>query len=115
MAKKRNNKSQHRDPIPDDFGSWEAAADFWDTHDLTDYEDTEQDVPDVQIKFVQHHFRIDAKIARRIHKIAHQRGILPETLVNLWLAEKLRFTPSAKIVKASRNKKDRSRRVTSQV
>jgi CopG antitoxin of type II toxin-antitoxin system len=26
------------DPLPESFGSDEAAGEFWDTHDLTDYE-----------------------------------------------------------------------------
>jgi hypothetical protein len=87
------NKSKPRpNPIPDDFGTWEAAADFWDTHDLTDYEKTEIDVPDVQIGFVRHHFRVDAGLAQRLHETARQRGISTETLVNLWLAEKLQST-----------------------
>lgn len=25
------------DPIPDEFGSYEEAAEFWDSHDTTDY------------------------------------------------------------------------------
>ncbi|MGH7453890.1 MAG: CopG family antitoxin [bacterium] len=93
--------------MPDDFGSWEAAADFWDTHDLTDYEDTERDVPDVQINLVPHHFRVDAVIAQRLHQLAHRRGISPETLVNLWLAEKLGLDKPAAIAKRGQNKKSR--------
>jgi len=73
MAKNKNKLN--RDPLPDDFGSWEAAAEFWDTHDLTDYEDTERDVPDVQINLVPQHFRVDAAIAQRLHQLAHRRGI----------------------------------------
>jgi hypothetical protein len=111
MAKKKNKLN--RDPLPDDFGSWEAAAEFWDTHDLTDYEDTERDVPDVQINLVQHHFRVDAAIAQRLNQLAHRRGISPETLVNLWLAEKLRPNTSATMIKKTRNKKARRRKLAS--
>jgi hypothetical protein len=31
--------SQARDPIPEQFATIEAAGDFWDEHDLADYED----------------------------------------------------------------------------
>ena len=27
------------DPIPEEFASYEEAAEFWDTHDTTDYPD----------------------------------------------------------------------------
>lgn len=48
-----NKRTPKRDPLPDDFGSYEAAAEFWDTHDLTDYEDSERDVANVQINLVR--------------------------------------------------------------
>jgi hypothetical protein len=105
----RNKNKSNRDPLSDDFGSWEAAAEFWDTHDLTDYEDTERDVPDVQINLVQHHFRVDRAIAQRLHQLAFQRGISPETLVNLWLAEKLQLDKPAAIAKKDRHKRARQR------
>lgn len=28
-----------RDPIPESFGSLQEAAEFWDEHDVTEYED----------------------------------------------------------------------------
>lgn len=31
------DKNQPIEPIPDEFTSYEAAAEFWDTHDTTDY------------------------------------------------------------------------------
>ena len=39
---KTNKRKTKRDPLPDGFGSYEAAAEFGDTHDLTDYEDSER-------------------------------------------------------------------------
>ncbi len=64
----KNKSKPSPDPIPDDFGTWEAAADFWDTHDLTDYEDSEKSVPNVQINFARYHFRVDAGLAQRLHE-----------------------------------------------
>ena len=32
-----NNKQKQIDPLPDEFSSYEEAAEFWDTHDTTDY------------------------------------------------------------------------------
>ena len=95
---KANKRQPKLDPLTEDFGSYEAAADFWDTHDLTDYEDSEREVPEVQINLVRRHFRVEAEIARRLHAIARQRGVSSETLANPWLAEKLHLaleTPKA--------------------
>ena len=36
MAKKDKT---NRDPLPDEFATLTELAEFWDTHDLTDYED----------------------------------------------------------------------------
>ena len=33
-----------KEPIPDQFDSFEAAADFWDTHSLADYWDETSEV-----------------------------------------------------------------------
>src|SRR5690348_4332818 len=30
-------RKKDRDPVPDEFASYEEAAEFWDTHDTTDY------------------------------------------------------------------------------
>lgn len=32
-----NDSKKIIDPIPEEFGSYEEAAEFWDTHDTTDY------------------------------------------------------------------------------
>ncbi len=35
-----NDKPKQVDPIPEEFSSYEEAAEFWDTHDTTDYPDS---------------------------------------------------------------------------
>ena len=65
----------------------EEIADFWDTHSLDDYWDqTREAMFEVR---AQHRRRIalDPDVYTRIAAQAHTRGILPETLVNLWLLE----------------------------
>lgn len=41
----------HRDPLPEEFRSYEEAAEFWDTHDTTDYADDFETV-DAQVDFI---------------------------------------------------------------
>jgi hypothetical protein len=62
-----------------------AAGAFWDTHDLTDY-DTDQ--PDVHATF-RRTIAIELQLFEAIEHEAHNRGISPETLVNMWLQQKL--------------------------
>jgi len=79
-----------RDPLPEEFKSIEEAAEFWDTHSLADYEDFQKDIDfEVELKSEKNYFAIEKELSENIDKIAHLKGILPETLVNLWLKEKI--------------------------
>ncbi len=89
MTKSDSKKSKRPDPLPESFASIEEAADFWDTHSLADYWEQTHEVADVKINLVRRHFRVDALLAGKINRIARQRGVSSETLVNLWLQEKV--------------------------
>jgi|GEM_PF-242973 len=76
--------------LPEQFDNIEAAAEFWNTHSLTDYEDLQRDMEfDVELKSGKNYFVIDKEFSRDIDELAQSEGILPETLVNLWLKEKV--------------------------
>lgn len=82
-------KKNSRDPIPERFASLEAAADFWGTHSLTDYIDEFREVKDAKIELNSRHFRIEDELAKKIGQLARQRGVSSETLMSLWLQQKL--------------------------
>ena len=87
MEKSRKTK---RDPLPEEFNSLEEAGEFWDTHSSADYEDYMKEVHfDVELKRRAHDVRVTDDVLREIRKIARQRGVATETLVNLWLQEKV--------------------------
>ena len=67
----------------------DEIAEFWDSHSLDDYWDQTREV-DFEVR-VQRRRRItlDPEIYARIEAQARVRGISPETLVNLWLTERL--------------------------
>jgi hypothetical protein len=68
----------------------EEIAEFWDTHSLADYWDKTQEVEfEVRAKR-RHRVTVDPEVYTKIEVQARERGILPETLVNLWLAERLK-------------------------
>ena len=79
-----------RDLLPEEFTSIEEAANFWDTHSLADYEDLQKDIEfEVELKSEKNYFAIEKELSDSIDKLAQAKGVLPETLVNLWLKEKL--------------------------
>jgi uncharacterized protein YfaS (alpha-2-macroglobulin family) len=67
----------------------EEIADFWDTHSLDDYWDQTYEVEfEVRAKR-RRRVTVDPEIYAQLEVQARARGLLPETLVNLWLAERL--------------------------
>jgi hypothetical protein len=60
-------------------------GEFWDTHDFTDFD---SDAPDVEIK-VTCAIPIELDLLSEIEKQARQRGVSVETLVNMWLQQKV--------------------------
>jgi hypothetical protein len=68
----------------------EEIADFWDTHSLADCWDQTHEVTfEVRAKR-RRRVTLDPDIYAEVEAQAQARGILPETLINLWVAERLR-------------------------
>ena len=71
--------------------SYKAIGEFWDDHDLGDYWDQIKPVEvEIEIQDEVTYFPVDLKLSREIHSVARKRGISPDTLLNLWLQEKVR-------------------------
>jgi hypothetical protein len=78
------------DPIPETFANIEAAAEFWDNHSTADYDELMRDAHfDVDIQRQIFLVPVEGQLAKEITAIADQEGLALETLVNLWLQEKL--------------------------
>ena len=76
--------------IPEEFRSLAEAADYWDTRDLTDHEDQMCDVQiEVELRRTAFLAALEPELAKRVAEHARNRGVSAETLVNLWLAERL--------------------------
>lgn len=86
-----NQITPQRDYIPEEFISLTEAAEFWDTHDSADYEDLMEEVsfetnlPPKSTRW----YTIAKDLAAQIDEIAKEQGISTQTLINLWLQEKL--------------------------
>lgn len=87
-----------RSKIPT-FTSVQEEADFWDTHDITDFAD--------ELKPVYVHFfknlsegitvRFDTKTLQILRAVASEKGIDATTLVRTWVMEKLNDQPAQKL------------------
>jgi hypothetical protein len=64
----------------------EKIGEFWDAHDFTEFDDP--DAPDVKFE-IACAVPIEVELFAAIEKQAHKRGVRVETLVNLWLQQKL--------------------------
>ena len=66
--------------------SLQRMGEFWDKHDFTEFDDP--NAPDVEFR-VTVAIPVEPDLLSDIEELAHLRGINVETLVNLWLKEKL--------------------------
>ena len=84
-------KSKKRiEPIPDEFKTIMEASDFWDTHDIADYWDETKEVKfKVSLKKEPKYIVLEESIAKKAFNVAKKKHVSIETLVNLWLKEKL--------------------------
>ncbi|OHB70509.1 MAG: hypothetical protein A2W23_02855 [Planctomycetes bacterium RBG_16_43_13] len=83
-------RKSKKEPIPIHFETAENAGEFWDTHDLADYWDETRET-DLTFNLQRKHYYISIlpKIAEELRKISEKQGVSIETVVNLWLQEKL--------------------------
>ncbi|MDQ3802100.1 MAG: BrnA antitoxin family protein [Acidobacteriota bacterium] len=89
-----NDKHKQIKKIPEEFASYEEAADFWDNHDTTNYADEFETVDaEVELKRRRYEIEIDADLIPALTEQAHQRGIAVKSLVSEMLRDKL--TPAA--------------------
>ncbi len=70
--------------------TYQEIGTFWDTHDLNDHwEQTEPAAFEVEGKSQTTYYPVETTLAARLRTTAAQRGISAETLLNLWLQEKM--------------------------
>ena len=80
-------------PIPDEFKTIMEASDFWDNHDITDYWDDTKEVKfRASLKKEPKYVALEESIAKKTLAVAKEKRVSIETLVNLWLKEKLSAT-----------------------
>ena len=85
------NGNRQVDPLPDEFGSYEEAAEFWDTHSITDYEEFLEPV-DVEVDLQRRHFEIevDEESFRALRETAEKERKPVKQLASEILKQRLR-------------------------
>jgi len=74
------------------FHSEQEESDFWDTHDSTEYLN---DLPEIDARFVDARpktmisLRLQPELIEQLKVLAKQKGIGYQTLIRMWLTERL--------------------------
>lgn len=72
-------------------GSYQKIGEFWDTHDLADYWDKTKPAEfEVDIQSEITCYAVEKELAEKLQTLAKRRGIPANTLLNLWVQEKLK-------------------------
>jgi hypothetical protein len=84
------SNKKHVDPIPDEFKSYEEAAEFWDTHDTADYPDAFRTI-EVVSEFRSRRFEveIESDLMKTLRAQARQKGVSVSRLASELLRRQL--------------------------
>lgn len=70
--------------------SYQEIGEFWDAHDLNEvWEETKEVRFEVDLESDVFYYAVETSLSSKLHSIAEKRGVSAETLVNLWLQEKI--------------------------
>jgi len=74
------------------FKNRQEMAEWFDTHDLADYQD---EFKTVQVRFAKNlsaglNIRLDQDSLKQLRAVAHEKGIGPTTLARMWIKEHLK-------------------------
>ncbi|MEW6068194.1 MAG: CopG family antitoxin [Nitrospirota bacterium] len=70
--------------------SYKEMSEFWDTHDLSEFWDkTKKASFEVDIESEVTYYAVDKMLSEKIQAVAQNRGVSADTLINLWVQEKL--------------------------
>ena len=87
------DKQKQIDPLPEEFSSYDEAAEFWDSHDTTDFEDEFRPVKVGVAENLGHGILIelDGETFRALCSLARKKRESPITLAKGWILERLRL------------------------
>jgi len=73
--------------------SYEEMGEYWDTHDASEAWDQGEPVEfEIDIKSDKRYYPIEKSLSQKLTQIARAQGVSSETLLNLWVQEKIAKT-----------------------
>ena len=69
----------------------EEIGEFWDDHSLDEFWDQTEEAEFEVRAPARRRVALEPEVYGRVKAVAQQRGVSPETLVNLWLVEQLQM------------------------
>ncbi len=70
--------------------SYKEIGEYWDEQDTDEIWDVTEEVKfEVDLKFDVFYYAVENSLSSKLHTIAERRGVSAETLINLWLQEKV--------------------------
>jgi hypothetical protein len=70
--------------------SYEEMGEYWDAHSVDEVWDRTEPVEfEIDIKSERHYYSIEKDLSKKLHQIAEAQGVSSETLINLWVQEKV--------------------------
>ena len=83
-------RKKQTDPIPEEFASYEEAAEFWDTHDTTAYPDVFRTVEmKSELRRRRYEIEIEADVIQKLRAQARRKGVSLNHLANDLLRQRL--------------------------
>ncbi len=71
-------------------GSYQEIGEYWDAHDADEiWDETEEVKFEVDLESDVFYYAVETSLSSKLHAIAERRGVSAETLINLWLQEKV--------------------------
>lgn len=86
-------KDRTKNKIPG-FTNSEEEANFWETHNVSDFLD---ELKPVKVRFAKNlseglHIRLDPNTLTKLREQSREKGIGPTTLVRMWILEQLKLS-----------------------
>jgi len=94
---KNKKKRFRRDSLPENFNLLQEFWTFWDSHSSADYEDLMEEV-DIQVNLGSDkiYCAVAKDLMTPLRIQARRQGVSAQTLINLWLREKVMEAPKSK-------------------
>lgn len=70
--------------------SYQKIGEYWDKQDVGEIWDKTEEVEfDVDLQSDVYYYAVETSLSLKLHEIAEEKGVSAETLLNLWLQEKV--------------------------